>query len=107
MAVRRLGNQEPAESTAAKKVLYVAPTGKDTNAGSIKQPLKTLKRASQLAKAGTTVYLRKGTYHGSVDGQVQRDETSTGRLQELSKGESGLKWEDAEAERWGHGTRPD
>lgn len=55
-------NQEPAESTAAKKVLYVAPTGKDTNTGSIKQPLKTLKRASQLAKAGTTVYLRKGTF---------------------------------------------
>ena len=55
-------NQEPAESTAAKHILYVAPTGKDTNAGSIKQPLKTLKRASQLAKAGTTVYLRKGTY---------------------------------------------
>lgn len=54
--------QQPAESIAAKKVLYVAPTGKDTNAGSIKQPLKTLKRASQLAKAGTTVYLRKGTY---------------------------------------------
>ncbi len=55
-------NQEQAEATASKKVLYVAPNGKDTNSGSLKRPLKTLKRASQLAKAGTTVYLRQGTY---------------------------------------------
>lgn len=55
-------NQEQAEATASKKVMYVAPAGKDTNSGSLKRPLKTLKRASQLAKAGTTVYLRQGTY---------------------------------------------
>jgi len=51
---------EEAESTA--KSLYVAPSGNDDNAGTLKHPLKTVRQATKKATAGTTVYLRKGTY---------------------------------------------
>ena len=41
---------------------YVAPTGADTNAGSIAAPFATVQRAQQAAAPGDTIYLRGGTY---------------------------------------------
>lgn len=41
---------------------YVSPQGSDTNTGSIDAPFATLKQAISKATAGTTIYLREGTY---------------------------------------------
>jgi hypothetical protein len=56
---------DEAESTA--KSLYVAPNGSDENAGTLKDPLKMVRQATKKATAGTTVYLRKGTYHEALN----------------------------------------
>lgn len=48
--------------TAHGKVLYVAPTGADTNAGSIAAPFLTIQRAQEAVAAGDTVYIRGGEY---------------------------------------------
>ncbi|WP_329468469.1 right-handed parallel beta-helix repeat-containing protein [Exiguobacterium sp. 9-2] len=56
---------EEAESTA--KSLYVAPNGTDKNTGTLKHPLKTVRQATKKATAGTTVYLRKGTYQEALN----------------------------------------
>ncbi|WP_294750000.1 right-handed parallel beta-helix repeat-containing protein, partial [uncultured Exiguobacterium sp.] len=56
---------EEAESTA--KSLYVAPNGSDENTGTLKHPFKTIRQATQQATAGTTVYLRKGTYYEALN----------------------------------------
>ena len=55
---------DEAESTA--KSIYVAPNGSDENSGTLKHPLKTVRQATKKATAGTTVYLRKGTYHEAM-----------------------------------------
>ncbi|HYO94155.1 MAG TPA: MYXO-CTERM sorting domain-containing protein [Polyangiaceae bacterium] len=41
---------------------YVAPTGSDTNAGTLQQPFASISRAQQAAAAGDTVFFRGGTY---------------------------------------------
>lgn len=41
---------------------YVSPQGSDTNTGTIDAPFATLKQAISKATAGTTIYLREGTY---------------------------------------------
>lgn len=43
--------------------IYVAVNGNDQNDGTKSKPFRTLKKASSEAKAGTTVFIRKGTYH--------------------------------------------
>lgn len=42
--------------------IYVSIDGDDQQSGTVEQPLKTLKQAALLARAGTTVYVREGTY---------------------------------------------
>ncbi|MGE6376790.1 DUF1565 domain-containing protein [Peribacillus muralis] len=51
--------------TVAKKdkAIYVAVNGDDRSAGTKTKPFRTLNKAAAEAKAGTTVYIRKGTYH--------------------------------------------
>jgi len=46
---------------------YVSPNGSDTNAGTISQPWKTLGKASEIATAGQTIFVRGGTYHERLD----------------------------------------
>jgi MYXO-CTERM domain-containing protein len=41
---------------------YVAPTGSDTNAGTITEPFASLQKGAGVAVAGDTVWLRGGTY---------------------------------------------
>lgn len=45
--------------------IYVSPSGSDKAAGSEQAPLQTLKKAIESASAGTTIYLREGTYRPS------------------------------------------
>jgi pectate lyase len=42
---------------------YVAPSGSDSNSGTIKSPLATIMKAQSMAASGDTVYLRGGTYY--------------------------------------------
>jgi hypothetical protein len=41
---------------------YYAPTGSDSNPGTIDQPFGTVQKGADTAAAGDTVYLRGGTY---------------------------------------------
>ncbi len=50
-------------AAAAQTTLYVSPAGSDSNPGTITQPLLTISKAMSLATAGTTIYLRGGTYN--------------------------------------------
>ena len=44
------------------KYYYVAPDGNDSNMGTESLPWKTLSKAASMATAGTTVFIRQGTY---------------------------------------------
>lgn len=46
----------------AQTDLYVSTNGKDSNPGTIELPLRTIQHAADIAKPGTTVYLREGSY---------------------------------------------
>src|SRR4051794_26347414 len=41
---------------------YVAPTGRDTNPGTLEQPFATIQRAQEAVAPGDTVLVRGGTY---------------------------------------------
>ncbi len=43
-------------------IIYVSPTGNDSWAGTLDQPLRTIQKGVDLAAAGQTVYVREGTY---------------------------------------------
>jgi hypothetical protein len=44
--------------------LYVAPTGSDSNSGTVSAPFRTILKASKVAKPGTMVHVAAGTYYG-------------------------------------------
>lgn len=44
------------------KIIYVAPTGNDSNPGTIEQPLESIQKGQELANPGDTVYIRGGRY---------------------------------------------
>lgn len=44
----------------------VAPFGSDASAGTLAAPVRTLAHAISVARAGSTILLRRGTYHESV-----------------------------------------
>jgi hypothetical protein len=48
--------------SAGAEEYYVAPTGSDSNSGSMDQPFATLQQGNDVAKAGDTVWIRGGTY---------------------------------------------
>lgn len=49
--------------TNEPKSIYVSVDGNDAFDGSNTHPFRTLKKAASEAKAGTTVYVKEGTYH--------------------------------------------
>jgi hypothetical protein len=55
---------------------YVAPTGSDSNPGSISAPWQTIQHAANSVQAGHTVYVRGGTYNESVNIAVSGSATA-------------------------------
>ncbi|MEH7749578.1 DUF1565 domain-containing protein, partial [Neobacillus drentensis] len=64
MTVISFGCQAMTEEAGAKQgtAYYVAANGNDKHPGTKQKPFRTLKKAASIAKAGTTVYMRGGTY---------------------------------------------
>lgn len=49
-------------TAACAATYYVAPTGSDSNAGTLSSPFKSITQAQAVASSGDNVYLRGGTY---------------------------------------------
>ena len=47
---------------SCRAVLYVAPTGRDDCHGTAQEPFRSIRRALSQAQAGTTIFVRDGTY---------------------------------------------
>ncbi|KUF22731.1 right-handed parallel beta-helix repeat-containing protein [Bacillus safensis] len=64
MSMISFGCQAMTEEAGAKQstAYYVAVNGNDKNPGTKQKPFRTLKKAASMAKAGTTIYMRGGTY---------------------------------------------
>jgi hypothetical protein len=62
------GNREVSgpDRVAAGKQYHVASTGKDTNPGTAARPWKTMQHAADVARAGATVLVHRGTYAEEV-----------------------------------------
>ncbi|PFS74346.1 DUF5123 domain-containing protein [Bacillus cereus] len=45
---------------------YVSPTGNDLNPGTLDQPFATIQKAANVAKEGSTIYIRGGIYNQKV-----------------------------------------
>ncbi len=58
--IKNPDNEQPS------KTLYVSPNGNDDNEGNVDSPFKTINTALDNASAGTTVYIREGTYSENV-----------------------------------------
>lgn len=52
------------------KVIYVSPSGKDSNSGTLTKPYFTLNKAWSVVTSGDTIYLRGGTYLYTVSSQL-------------------------------------
>jgi hypothetical protein len=69
---------------ASAATYYVAPTGNNSNPGTLEQPFATLARGQQAAAAGDTVYLRGGNYafasNSAADGVLLNKSGSSGKL---------------------------
>jgi len=57
--------------------IYVSPTGSDTAAGSLTNPLNSIQSAVNKAVAGDTIYLRGGTYSPTSNIQITKSGSST------------------------------
>jgi Right handed beta helix region len=55
---------------------FVAPTGSDTNLGTMASPFATLQKGNDVAAAGDTVWLRAGTYFSTRQIVLSRSGTS-------------------------------
>lgn len=47
-------------------VYYVSPAGSDLNPGTLNQPFATIQKAANVAKEGSTIYIRGGVYNQKV-----------------------------------------
>ncbi|MEV4510150.1 right-handed parallel beta-helix repeat-containing protein [Dactylosporangium sp. NPDC049525] len=65
-----------ASSGPAGSTLYVAPNGNDAAAGTLAAPLRTIQRAVDLARPGTTIALRGGTYTPTSNIQLTKSGTA-------------------------------
>jgi hypothetical protein len=64
----------PARAQATE--YFVAPTGSDTNPGTMAQPFATIQKGHDVAVAGDTVWLRAGTYKNTRQIKLSRSGTS-------------------------------
>src|SRR5262245_1953827 len=51
---------------AAGQDFYVAPSGSDSNAGTLAAPFQTIQHCAESAHAGDTCYIRAGTYRETI-----------------------------------------
>lgn len=65
-----------ASATASAAEYYVAPTGNDSNAGTMAQPFATLSKANSAAAAGDTIWVRGGKYSLSTQLVLSKSGTS-------------------------------
>jgi Right handed beta helix region len=63
-------------SAKAANTYYVAPTGSDSNAGSMAAPFATLQKANDTAAAGDTILMRAGTYNCTTQITLSKSGTS-------------------------------
>src|SRR5581483_10452346 len=64
----------PARAQATE--YFVAPTGSDTNPGTMASPFATLQKGHDVAVAGDTVWLRAGTYKNTKQIKLSKSGTS-------------------------------
>ncbi|KAF7591716.1 hypothetical protein BBP40_001160 [Aspergillus hancockii] len=57
--------------------IYVSPSGSDSAAGTINAPLLSIQSAVNKATAGSTIYLRKGTYSPTTNIQITKSGTAS------------------------------
>ena len=54
---------QPSAAPIIHHEIYVSPKGDDKNLGTKSKPFRTLRKASEVAQPGTTVYIRGGIYY--------------------------------------------
>ena len=69
------GSEDPRPARDFSKI-YVSPSGQDSADGTLEAPLQSLGKALSLAKEGSTVYMRGGTYRERVRVSVSGREGS-------------------------------
>lgn len=79
----------PIAPTRTIAELYVAPDGDDDAAGTSDAPLKSISRAAELAKPGTTVRVADGTYRGSLTTKADGNEDA--RIAFVAENKRGAK----------------
>ena len=75
---------------------YVAPTGSDSNPGTLSAPLRTIQKAAGLVNPGDTVIVRPGVYSGPIT--TSRGGTATARVRFVSENLWGAKIQTAGAQ---------
>src|SRR5919112_5786884 len=55
------------ENAIPTTTLWVSPTGSDINSGGESSPFKTIQAAVKMAKPGTAIMVKEGTYTENVD----------------------------------------
>lgn len=65
-STQQAATTQQAALAAPSKVLYVATSGSDSNAGTIDRPFKTISAAARAATPGTQILVRAGTYTDAV-----------------------------------------
>ena len=65
-----------APGSARATEYFVAPTGSDTNPGTMASPFATIQKGHNVAVAGDTVWLRAGTYKNTSQIKLSRSGTS-------------------------------
>jgi hypothetical protein len=73
----RTATPKAIESAETGSNLYVSPSGSDSGSGSAKAPFKTLQKALDVVKPGTTINLKSGTYTLSKTTNSKVDGTSS------------------------------
>ncbi|KQQ36226.1 hypothetical protein ASF61_08555 [Duganella sp. Leaf126] len=82
-------NPVPDTAPSTPNNLYVSTTGSDSNSGAQGSPLRTIARASALAKPNTTVHVAPGTYAGGF--KTTASGTASGRIYYYSTTKWGAK----------------
>ena len=70
----------PPPTTTSGRTYYVAPSGSNSNSGTITAPFATIQKAHDVAVAGDTIYVRGGTYTPTSAISFSRSGSSSNRI---------------------------